>query len=70
MYLRLGTRGLFCLVGRQTRFWVRHLHAGEALGLVGQTLSALAAGGALFLVYTGFALSGRRFFSKRPQSIP
>ncbi len=50
--------------GRQARFWARHLHTGEALGLGGQILSALASIGALFLVYTGFALSWRRFFGK------
>jgi len=51
--------------GRQARFWARHLHTGEALGLLGQILQALGSVGALFLVYTGFALSWRRFFFKK-----
>ncbi|MEJ1972891.1 MAG: PepSY-associated TM helix domain-containing protein [Lacunisphaera sp.] len=51
--------------GRQARFWARHLHTGEALGLVGQILQTISSLGALFLVYTGFALGWRRFFNKQ-----
>jgi uncharacterized iron-regulated membrane protein len=47
--------------GKQWRFWVRWLHTGEAGGIWGQTLAALAALGAVFLVWTGLALSWRRF---------
>lgn len=43
----------------------RTLHTGEAGGILGQTLAFLACIGGLVLVYTGFALSFRRFF-KRP----
>ncbi len=56
--------------GRQARFWARHLHTGEALGLGGQIAMATGAIGALFLVYTGFALSWRRFFGKRAPPHP
>jgi uncharacterized iron-regulated membrane protein len=47
--------------GRQWRLWARWLHTGEAGGLFGQTLALIAAGGAVFLVWTGFALAWRRF---------
>ncbi|HRE84147.1 MAG TPA: PepSY-associated TM helix domain-containing protein [Opitutaceae bacterium] len=41
------------------------LHMGTAGGIVGQTIAFLACVGGLFLVYTGFALSWRRFFGRR-----
>jgi uncharacterized iron-regulated membrane protein len=50
---------------QQVRSWTRFLHTGEALGLVGQFVAGLACLGGLFLVYTGTALSCRRFFSRR-----
>lgn len=53
-------------LGRQVRSWTRFLHTGEALGLVGQALAGLACVGALFLVWTGLALSWRRFFGRKP----
>lgn len=46
--------------GQQTRIYIRFLHTGEALGIVGQTLAGIASLGACFLVYTGLALSWRR----------
>ncbi|MDC0712932.1 PepSY-associated TM helix domain-containing protein [Stigmatella sp. ncwal1] len=52
--------------GNRARRWLRFLHTGEALGLPGQFIAALGCLGALFLVWTGFCLSWRRFFpSKR-----
>ncbi len=48
--------------GRRLRTWTRFLHTGEALGWWGQLLAGVACLGALVLVYTGFALSWRRFF--------
>jgi hypothetical protein len=53
--------------GQQVRAWTRFLHTGEALGPVGQFVAGLACLGGCFLVYTGFALSCRRFFGKRPK---
>lgn len=50
--------------GRQIRTWTRFLHTGEAVGWGGQLVAGLACLGGLFLVYTGFALSWRRFFGK------
>jgi uncharacterized iron-regulated membrane protein len=51
---------------QQVRSWTRFLHTGEALGAAGQFVAGLACLGGLFLVYTGFALSWRRFFGRRP----
>lgn len=50
---------------QQVRSWTRFLHTGEALGNGGQLIAGLACLGGCFLVYTGFALSWRRFFGKR-----
>ncbi len=49
---------------QQVRSWTRFLHTGEALGWPGQFIAGLACLGGCFLVYTGFALSWRRFFSR------
>jgi uncharacterized iron-regulated membrane protein len=54
---------------RQIRSWTRFLHTGEALGLAGQFVAGLACLGGCFLVYTGFALSWRRFFC-RDKNLP
>jgi uncharacterized iron-regulated membrane protein len=54
-------------LGRQVRTWTRFLHTGEALGWGGQLIAGLASLGACVLVYSGFALSWRRFFGKRIQ---
>lgn len=51
--------------GRKIRTFVRWVHTGEALGWFGQLLMGLAALSAIILVWTGFALSWRRFFKKR-----
>ncbi|HEY1108093.1 MAG TPA: PepSY-associated TM helix domain-containing protein, partial [Opitutaceae bacterium] len=51
---------------QQVRSWTRFLHTGEAVGPLGQFLAGLACLGGVFLVYTGFALSWRRFFGKKP----
>jgi uncharacterized iron-regulated membrane protein len=55
-------------LGRQIRSWMRFLHTGEALGWFGQFIAALASLGGAFLVWTGFALSWRRFF-RRPTRV-
>lgn len=51
--------------GRQARTWLRFLHTGEALGFWGQLVAGLACVGGCVLVYTGFALSWRRFFGRK-----
>lgn len=47
---------------QRVRSWTRFLHTGEALGWLGQFVAGLASLGGCVLVYTGFALSWRRFF--------
>lgn len=51
--------------GSRARIWVRFLHTGEALGWPGRILAITASAASLFLVYTGFMLSWRRFFGKK-----
>lgn len=53
---------------QQVRAWTRFLHTGEAVGKGGQFIAGLACLGGLFLVYTGFALSWRRFFGRPKQN--
>lgn len=50
--------------GVRARIWVRFLHTGEAFGLPGKIIATVATAGSLVLVYTGFALSWRRFFRR------
>lgn len=47
--------------GRRWRMWLRFLHTGEALGVVGQTVAGVVSTGAAVLVWTGLALCYRRF---------
>ena len=47
-------------LGRTIRLWVRPVHTGEAGGLIGQFIAALASAGGAALVYTGLALAWRR----------
>lgn len=47
--------------GRRARTFLRFAHTGEFAGFAGQTIAGLASLGACFLVYTGIALSWRRF---------
>jgi uncharacterized iron-regulated membrane protein len=48
-------------LGRTIRSWVRPVHTGEAVGVVGQIVTALASAGGVVLVWTGLALAWRRF---------
>lgn len=54
---------------RKVRTFARWVHTGEALGWFGQALMGLAALSAVVLVWTGFALSWRRFFKKRKLTV-
>lgn len=47
--------------GRQWRLWLRFIHTGEALGIAGQTIAGLVSAGGAVLVWTGLALTWRRF---------
>jgi uncharacterized iron-regulated membrane protein len=51
--------------GRQWRLWLRFIHTGEALGVAGQTVAGIVSAGAAVLVWTGLALTLRRFRSWR-----
>jgi uncharacterized iron-regulated membrane protein len=46
--------------GQQARSWIRFLHTGEALGLVGQTVAGLVSFTSILMVWTGLALAWRR----------
>jgi uncharacterized iron-regulated membrane protein len=46
--------------GRRLRAYLRFPHTGEAFGLAGQTIAALASLGAVVLGYTGLSLAVRR----------
>jgi uncharacterized iron-regulated membrane protein len=52
-------------LGRQVRTWTRFLHTGEALGKGGQFIAGLASFGSVVLVWTGFAMAWRRFFTRK-----
>jgi len=55
--------------GRKLRTWIRFVHTGEAGGVMGQTVAAIASAGGVTLVCTGLALACRRFFGgKTPAS--
>jgi uncharacterized iron-regulated membrane protein len=47
--------------GQKARAWLRFIHTGEAGGLPGQLVAALASAAAVVLVWTGLALALRRF---------
>lgn len=49
----------------QIRSWMRFTHTGESFGFIGQLIGFIACIGGAFLVYTGFALSLRRFAAFR-----
>jgi uncharacterized iron-regulated membrane protein len=51
--------------GRRARMVLRFAHTGEILGLAGQTIAGLVSAGGALLVYTGIALSLRRFAAWR-----
>ena len=47
--------------GRQLRTFLRFAHTGEVAGVVGQTIAGIVSLGGVVLVWTGLALSWRRF---------
>lgn len=53
--------------GRKTRMILRFLHTGQLFGVVGQFLALVASLGAVLLMWTGLALSWRRFFRLGPR---
>jgi uncharacterized iron-regulated membrane protein len=49
--------------GQQARSWIRFLHTGEALGVVGQTVAGLVSLTSVLMVWTGLALAYRRLIA-------
>ena len=56
--------------GRQARSILRFLHTGEVLGILGQTIAGIVSLGGVFLVWTGLALTWRRFRAWRSRATP
>lgn len=50
--------------GRKLRLWVKPVHTGQAWGITGQIVMFTGACAAAVLVWTGLAMTWRRFFSK------
>ena len=46
--------------GRRWRSWLRFVHTGEALGVIGQSVAGIASAGAAVLAWTGLALNWQR----------
>jgi uncharacterized iron-regulated membrane protein len=58
---------------RKARAWVRPIHTGEAWGVLGETVAALASAAAVFLGISGFSLAFRRavsFARRRNRTAP
>ena len=55
-------------LGRTLRAWVRPVHTGEAVGVVGQMVAALASACGVLLVWTGLALAWRRFRARNARA--
>ena len=55
--------------GRRARTTLRFLHTGEIGGLAGQTIAGLASTAGAVLVYTGLAMSLRRFRAWRARAV-
>lgn len=51
--------------GRRLRGWLRFIHTGEAGGIIGQAIAALASTGAAVLMCTGTILAVRRLIASR-----
>lgn len=47
--------------GLRARIWMRFVHTGEYYGITGQTIAGIASAGGIILVWTGIALSYRRY---------
>jgi uncharacterized iron-regulated membrane protein len=49
--------------GLRARLWMRFIHTGEYYGFAGQTIAGIASAAGAILVWTGLALTFRRYFS-------
>ena len=56
--------------GHKVRRWLRFAHTGEVYGVIGQSVAGIVSGGVTVLVWSGLAMSWRRFFGRpgRPPS--
>jgi uncharacterized iron-regulated membrane protein len=54
--------------GRQWRSWMRFVHTGEYYGLVGQTIACVVTAASVVLIWTGLALTWRRFRAWRARA--
>ncbi len=52
-------------LGRKLRTFARFLHTGQAGGIPGEAIAALASAGGALLVWTGIAMALRRFLARR-----
>jgi uncharacterized iron-regulated membrane protein len=55
-------------LGRRLRTWAVYVHTGAEFGLIGQILIAFGALSAIFMVWTGYALTARRLFGNRKRA--
>ena len=51
--------------GFKVRRWLRFAHTGEVYGVVGQSIAGIVSLGAAVMVWTGLAMTWRRFFGRR-----
>ena len=49
--------------GQRARSWIRFLHTGEALGVIGQTIAGIVSATSVLMVWTGLALAYRRLIA-------
>ena len=54
--------------GLKVRRWLRFAHTGEIYGVVGQTVAGVVSLGVTVMVWTGLAMSWRRFFASAGRS--
>ena len=52
--------------GFKIRRWLRFAHTGEVYGVVGQSIAGVVSAGVAVMVWTGLAMSWRRFFGAAP----
>jgi len=49
--------------GIRARLWMHFVHTGEYYGFLGQTIAGIASAAGVILVWTGLALTFRRYFA-------